>query len=195
MRSFEIFVEPEPQAPTAWIGANDETAPGASPARSTSPRSGTRLRPNEVLDLFIHGANVTARVSERHASCVLRDLAVALGELAKAPRGKRIVRFYDDAWELCVERLGAGATLSVYRGGAEPTVLVYDRPVVFAEMCASVVEAIDTALARSNDDARDVVLRDLASVRGALTGAAAPLSALDDELVAVTASPVMIELD
>src|SRR5689334_17853774 len=102
MRSFEIFVEPEPQRSTTWT---DEVKP-ASPGAIAAPRSGLRARPTEVLDLFIHGANVTARVSERHASCVLRDLASALVELVPAARGKRIVRFYDDAWELCVERSG-----------------------------------------------------------------------------------------
>src|SRR5512142_284042 len=126
MRSFEIFVEPKP------------SASAAEPA----PRSGRRRKTNEVLDLFIHGGNVTARVAERHASCVLRDLAWALSELVRAGAGKRIVRFYEDAWEVCVERAGDDAALSVYRGGAEPTVLVYDRPVVFREMVDSVVEAI-----------------------------------------------------
>ena len=102
MRSFEIFVEPR---------SSVASASAAEPV----PTSGRRRKPSEVLDLFIHGANVTARVAERHASCVLRDLAWALAELLRAPRGKRIVRFYEDAWELCVERLGRDATLSVYQ--------------------------------------------------------------------------------
>jgi outer membrane protein assembly factor BamB len=197
MRSFEIFVEPEPQRTTTWT---DEAAKAPPPP----PRSGTRSRKAEVLDLFIHGANVTARVAERHASCVLRDLACALAELIPFSRGKRIVRFYDDAWELCVERLGASATLSVYRGGSEPTVLVYDRPVVFAEMCASVLDAIDATLARRDDAARTLtgtfrdehgpVTRELADIRRVLatlpTGAEELQS--EDE---VFAPPVVIEIE
>lgn len=153
MRSFEIFVEPQATPPL------DHAAHGG--ALTSVPRSERRSRigvltplafanrdATEVLDLFIHGANVTARVSERNASLVLRDLAWALADLVRAPRGKRIVRFYEDAWELCVERLAANATLSIYRGGPEPTVVVYDRAVVFDEMCASVVDAIDSTLAR-----------------------------------------------
>jgi outer membrane protein assembly factor BamB len=190
MRSFEIFVEPEPQRTMTWT---DEVKPsmGAPPA----PRSGLRTRPSEVLDLFIHGANVTARVAERHASFVLRDLAFALAELVPAARGKRIVRFYDDAWELCVERIGSSATLSVYRGGADPTVLVYDRPVVFSEMCASVVDAIDATLARSHGGgARSPVARELADVRRSLTARIASASDLDAD-DSTFAPPVSIDFE
>lgn len=183
MRSFEIFVEPEPQRTITWT---DEAG------GSTPPRSGPRSRSSEVLDLFIHGANVTARVAERHASCVLRDLAFALTELIPSPRGKRIVRFYDDPWELCVERIGANATLSVYRGGAEPTVLVYDRPVVFSEMCASVLDAIDATLARRSRDS-GLVLKELASVKSALIDSGASADKLDED--SVLAPPVSIDIE
>ena len=142
MRSFEILVESE----------RSSLATAASMPLAAPPRSGRRARTSDVLDLFIHGANVTARVAERHASCVLRDLAWALAELSMFARQKRIVRFYEDAWELCVERLGDRAMLSVYRGGAEPTVLVYDRDVVFEEMCESVLDALEGAIERSQDD-------------------------------------------
>lgn len=184
MRSFEIFVEPKAQRAMTW--PDEPRANGGPPP---PPPADLRARPNEVLDLFIHGANVTARVAERHASCVLRDLAFALADLMPSPRGKRIVRFYDDAWELCVERVGGSATLSVYRGGAEPTVLVYDRPVVFAEMCASVVDAIDATVARASGGP---VARELAEVRAAL--ARAPVTwanDVEDDL----APPVSIEIE
>jgi outer membrane protein assembly factor BamB len=192
MRSFEIFVEPEPQRTMSWT----EEPKASSPA----PRSGPRTRPSEVLDLFIHGANVTARVAERHASCVLRDLAFALTELIPSARGKRIVRFYDDAWELCVERVGSSATLSVYRGGSEPTVLVYDRPVVFSEMCASVVDAIDTTLARlggtAAHDLRSPVARELAEVRVALADRAlAPANDDADTDANTFAPPVSVDIE
>ena len=144
MRSFEILVESE------------RSSSHSAPLPTAPPRSGRRTKTNEVLDLFIHGANVTARVAERHASCVLRDLAWALAELSSFARQKRIVRFYEDAWELCVERLGERAMLSVYRGGAEPTVLVYDREVVFEEMCESVIDALDAALERSHEEAASI---------------------------------------
>jgi len=214
MRSFEIFVEPEPKRSMTFLddGATASAAGAAAQAGASSappsPRSGTRAaaatrsgaandRPSEVLDLFIQGANVTARVAERHASCVLRDLAFALSELIPSERGKRIVRFYDDAWELCVERIADSATLSVYRGGAEPTVLVYDRPVIFAEMCASVIDAIDATLARQ-PSAPSPVARELADGRRALHRLleASPASiAKDASSSAVTPVSIDIERD
>jgi outer membrane protein assembly factor BamB len=202
MRSFEIFVEPElSQLP-------DSTHASASRGQVPSdvPRSGRRIvvdrgpasggarvRPNEVLDLFIHGANVTARVAERHASCVLRDLAWALTDLVRVARGKRIVRFYEDAWELCVERLASSATLSVYRGGNEPTVLVYDRAVVFEEMCASVVDALDATVARH--PAGSPLALELAEVRRVLAEARENQTDFGTEVVASSAVSVDIDRD
>jgi outer membrane protein assembly factor BamB len=207
MRSFEIFVEPEPKSTMALTPLDPSgVARGTreEPARA-EPSSGPRMRsigkrPSEVLDLFIHGANVTARVAESHASCVLRDLAAALAELGHAPRGKRIVRFYDEAWELCVERIGPGATLSVYRGGSEPTVVIYDRMVVFAEMCASVTEAIDATLERERtrdpgaETGWGAVGLELAEVRRGLAAlSASPEQAASD--VASDATPVAIDIE
>lgn len=192
MRTFEIFVEPEPSRTSLSAAIGDEPMRGGPASERSGPRSGVRARPREVLDLFIHGANVTARVPERHASCVLRDLAAALAELVRVPRGKRIVRFYEAAWELSVERFGPSANLSVYRGGSEPTVLVYDRRVVFAEMCASVLDAIDSTLGRAHDRATEPVLRELRDLRGRLAAVPTRSSA---EAQTSTPAPVTIDLD
>lgn len=197
MRSFEIFVAPEPSRLSTDVSSSMSSL-AAAPASGRRTRvdghhapHGARVRPNEVLDLFIHGANVTARVAERHASCVLRDLAWALTDLVRVARGKRIVRFYEDAWELCVERLANTATLSVYRGGNEPTVLVYDRAVVFEEMCASVVDALDATLARH--PAASPMHHELTEVRRVLeeTRAAAPQFAVE----VPSSSSVAVDLD
>lgn len=162
MRSFEIFIESETSVSHATRAAHAR----ASVRPDASPSSSVRSKATEVLDLFIHGANVTARVNERHASCVLRDLTWAVVELVRCARAKRIVRFYDDAWELCIERLGSDATLSVYRGGADPMVVVYDRHVVFDEMCESILEAIEATIARATVDPR--IASDLHEARRAL---------------------------
>lgn len=197
MRSFEIFVEPEPTR----LSTDASSSMGSLPAAPRSGRRarvegltatpGGRVRPNEVLDLFIHGANVTARVAERHASCVLRDLAWALTDLVREARGKRIVRFYEDAWELCVERLASSATLSVYRGGNEPTVLVYDRAVVFEEMCASVVDALDATIARH--PVVSPMHHDLTEARRCLEEARAAAPVFAEEVPA--SSSVAVDLD
>ena len=132
-------------------------------------------------------------MAERHASCVLRDLAWALADLVSVPRGKRIVRFYEDAWELCVERLAQTATLSVYRGGAEPTVLVYDRAVVFEEMCASVVDAIDATIPRHAASSPRAL--ELGEVRRVLEAARAEAPAFEDEVPASSSVAVDIDRD
>ncbi|MBX3185658.1 MAG: PQQ-binding-like beta-propeller repeat protein [Labilithrix sp.] len=195
MRSFEIFVEPElARSRPEILGTEPAPIPAKAPAhrRGAMPPFGDReARRNEVLDLFIHGANVTARVTERHASCVLRDLAWALADLVRVPRGKRIVRFYEDAWELCVERLAESATLSVYRGGAEPTVLVYDREVVFEEVCASVVEALDATLARH--PASSLVATELVEARRVLEAARADKCEINEPVP--PSSTVAVDID
>ena len=190
MRSFEIFVEP------ASSRLHDDAAREPAAAilpRRPAPAPLLHARPQEVLDLFIHGANVTARVAERHASLVLRDLAWALTDLVSVARGKRIVRFYEDAWELCVERLTSTATLSVYRGGDEPTVLVYDRAVVFEEMCASVIDAIDTTLSRA--DSLSPVAHELASVKAALAAARESAPVFHGDVPALSAVSVDLDRD
>jgi outer membrane protein assembly factor BamB len=178
MRSFEIFVAPAPEEASSMppSGARERAVTGALvAAESRSPRRAAR----EVLDIFIGGANITALVAATHrkgdgqptptaASIggVLRDLGVALAELGSADRGKRIVRFYDDPWELCVERWGAAAALSVYRGGTDPVVAVYDRTVALDEVCASAREAIHGLVERGTLPAGLVL--ELRSIEAAL---------------------------
>jgi outer membrane protein assembly factor BamB len=107
-----------------------------------------RLPARELLDVFIDGTNVTARARETHGAFVLRDLALALAELARRMDAKRTVRFYDEPWEMCIERFGASACVSVYRTGPEPQVTAYDRAVPFDDIVSAVRDAIDHLLAR-----------------------------------------------
>jgi outer membrane protein assembly factor BamB len=162
MRSFEIFVAPALDDALALKSApasGERTQPAPfSIARGDAPRRG----PRDVLDIFIGGANVTALVTAAHgvpASAqvaptsasvggVLRDLGTAALELSSVARAKRIVRLHDDPWELCIERWGDDATLSVYRGGGDPIVAVHDRVVPFADVRASASEAIRSLLDR-----------------------------------------------
>ena len=165
MRSFEIFVAPHPDEapavpPSAPMSGTHDTAKVDLGHDGTLrvAKKGAR----DVLDIFVGGANVTAIVAAAHqreggrapgatsASIggVLRDLGAALLELSLIARMKRIVRFYDDPWELCIERWGLDATLSVYRGGTEPVVAVHDRVVPFSEISDSAREAILSLLER-----------------------------------------------
>jgi outer membrane protein assembly factor BamB len=142
--------------------------PSLGPGLRLAPRQQHR-RARELLDVFIDGANVTARVRETHGAFVLRDLALALVELAALTRTKATVNFYDEPWEMCVERFGGTACVSVYRTGADPQVAVYDRAVPFDDIVIAVRDAIDHLLV--NDEA-------LAGARLDLAAAAVQLGAI-----------------
>src|ERR1700722_3687050 len=110
----EIVVASAP-SPASSLEGSPLPPPASSEGESTPRRE--RRHAREVLDVFVDGANVTARVRETHGAFVLRDLAMAVVDLARRPSGKATVRFYDEPWELCVERFGSAACLSVYRTG------------------------------------------------------------------------------
>ena len=132
---FEIVVAPQPSEVDAPAGAARAPAPpAAAPPGLHLLRRAQRRATREQLDVFVDGANVTARIRESHGAFVLRDLALALCDLGHRPRGKATVRFYDEPWEICVERFGPTACLSVYRAGPEPLIAVYDRAVPFDDV-------------------------------------------------------------
>jgi outer membrane protein assembly factor BamB len=135
----EIVVAPQLTVPPV--------APAPDDAPDRSPAAGRRRAARDVLDVFIDGANVTAQLKETHGAFVLRDLALALAGLSRRPRSKATVRFYDEPWELCIERFGATACLSVYRASREPLVAIYDRAVPFEDVVAAAREAADRVLA------------------------------------------------
>ncbi len=170
MRSFEIFVAPEPG--TRDCSDDGDLATTLPLRRTSSPRRRDGAR--EVIDVFIEGANVTARIADKNGACVLRDLGFALAELGQCERGKAIVRFYDEPWEMCVERLGPTASLSVYRAGNDPKVAVYDRCVPLFEVFDGAREALDTVIARGS--APPALLVELRAARDALTTTPSTLS-------------------
>jgi outer membrane protein assembly factor BamB len=124
------------------------------------------------------------RTVESAVGCTLRDLATALRDLAPRARGKVIVRAYDEPWELCVERIGAMAALSVYRAGPDPLVVVYDCVVPLEEVAEATRSAIERQ-ALVNESA------ELDAARAALTDLV-PARADDD--VATTVS-VIVDMD
>jgi outer membrane protein assembly factor BamB len=193
MRSFEIFVAPEPSCSLDPLALESPRPAASPPPASGSHRRSRTVERAEVLDVFIEGANVTARVTERQATCVLRDLALALVELATAPRAKHIVRFYEEAWELAIERFGAVAAVSVYRAGSEPQVFVYDRFVAFRDVVDGVLDALDRTLSRGPHAAPVEI--ELAHARDALRSLA--LGPRDDAQLAISTSPttVTVEVD
>jgi outer membrane protein assembly factor BamB len=185
----EIVVAPHPSD----IESAVPPLPIAADGGGRIPRRERGRHARDVLDIFIDGANVTARVRETHGAFVLRDLALSLVELSHRPRAKATIRFYDEPWELCVERFGATACLSVYRSGPNPFVVVYDRAVPFDDMVAAARDAIDRLVLRGNALAAGGARMDLVSAAAQLE-AVAPTVLCDDVRVP-EAARVVIEPD
>src|SRR5450432_1143520 len=169
VRVFLRFVSPD-RMPFEIVVAKgpsrSEDGTFLSPARAEGDAGPRRERRHarDVLGVFIDGGdgvNLSARVKETHGAFVLRDLALALVDLARRPSSKAAVRFYDEPWELCVERFDAVACLSVYRTGPDPLVMVYDRAVPFADVVSAAREAIERVL--GSGEARPGVRLELAS--------------------------------
>jgi outer membrane protein assembly factor BamB len=169
----------------------------APPCRSVpAVGGGLRIAPRRprrpgpaVLDVFIDGANVTARLREAHGAFVLRDLALALADLAGRPRAKALVRFYDEPWEMCVERFGSTACVSVYRTGPDPEVAIYDRAVPFDDVVVGVCDAIARLLERGAGGA--AARRELAAAAEQLHARARHVTA--DAASVPEAMPVIVE--
>jgi outer membrane protein assembly factor BamB len=129
--------------------------------------------------VFVDGTKVTSLVRETHGAFVLRDLALALVDLARRPRAKAAVRFYDEPWEMCVERFGSVASVSVYRTGADPQVSVYDRAVPFGDVVDAVLGAIDRMLAPDHQHADDLDVDGRGGAGRQLASAAEELRGID----------------
>jgi outer membrane protein assembly factor BamB len=194
---FEIVVAPAPPAPVAGPLPRD-LAPQQSPSATLHlVRRPPRRHVHELLDVFVDGANVTARIRERHGAFVLRDLALALVELSTHERGKASVRFYDEPWEMCVERFGAAACLSVYRSGPDPLVSVYDRAVPFADIVVATRDALDRVLAEPEAKAHAHAARlELVSAATQLRNLAPATQPIGPDFAHIPApAPVVVEPD
>ncbi len=194
---FEIVVAPHPagapQNDTDGRVGDPKTVAALSSMDDTGLRvagRGWRRAAPQVLDVFIDGANVTARVRETQGASVLRDLALALTDLARHKRAKRAVRFYDEPWEMCIERFGRTACVSVYRTGPDPQVAVYDRAVPYADVVAGVRDAIDRLLERGEGGA--AARRELALAAGQLQGLT---TSEDDDATDTVPDPVPIVVE
>jgi outer membrane protein assembly factor BamB len=160
---FEIVVANQPD-PSPRVHPSPSVE---GPARRAAPLQlvpqPSRRDPGLLLDVFVDGTNVTSGIRETHGAFVLRDLALALLALAHQPRGKSTVRFYDEPWELCVERFGGTACLSLYLAGADPQVTMYDRAVPFDEVVSAARAAIDRWLAGASANGARLELASVAT--------------------------------
>lgn len=178
MNGFEIVVSAERPAPALRAeGPSARVIPlrgvrEAAPTPTAGPKSG-RFR--EAIDVVVAGVNLTARVEPDQAPCVLRDLALALVDLACGVRRRAVVRFYDAPWELGLERLTdplegeVELALSVIRNGADVEVAVHDRRTTLAEAIAGTRLAIEAMLAGQRSPLAEVLGAELEAARDTLS--------------------------
>lgn len=115
----------------------------SSGAPAPDEASESRRTAGDVLEVFLAGSNAKARSNDTERALGVRDLAIALVDLASRTRAKAIARMYDEPWEICVERFGGTACLSVYRPAPKPLIAVYDRAVSFGDVLRATGDAIE----------------------------------------------------
>jgi outer membrane protein assembly factor BamB len=141
MRSDLVVAPPPPPSSPGILPVPVAAASSSCGAarRTTAPAAA------EVLGAFLRGSQDVRR-REGHEAFVLRDVALSVIDLAVRVRAKSTVRHYDEPWELCIERFGPTACLSVYRATPEPTVAVFDHAVAFDELVGATRDALDRRL-------------------------------------------------
>jgi outer membrane protein assembly factor BamB len=135
------------------------------------------------------GARVAMAAQEAFS---VRDLGVALVDLAQRDRAKATVRRYEEPVELCVERFGATACLSVVQAGADPYVSILDHPVAFDDLVAATLAAICAIESAPGGDVPRAARLELTAVAAALRDlprAGAPSRADVPELATVIIDP------
>lgn len=162
MNGFEIVVSPERLVAPIHTGK-------VIPLRGLPKPPPASQRGREVIDLVVSGVNLTARVEPDQAPCVVRDLALAIVDLACGVRRRAVVRFYDAPWEIGLERLGDELALSVLRNGQDVEVAVHDRRTTLLEAIAGTRAALDAMLANPSPLA-EVLQPELEAARDALLG-------------------------
>jgi len=142
-------------------------------------------RAREAIDLVVGGVNLTARVEPDQAPCVIRDLALAIVDLACGTRRRAVVRFYDAPWELGLERIDDLLSLSVIRNGSDVEVAVHDRRTGLVDAISGTRAAIDAMLA-ARSPLTEVVAGELEAARDALASLAGlSAAAVAEEVLAI----------
>jgi outer membrane protein assembly factor BamB len=188
MNGFEIVVSPEPARPVVAPQRSGRVIPIRGLAKASAPPPPSSSRSREVIDLVVSGVNLTARVEPDQAPCVVRDLALAIVDLACGVRRRAVVRFYDAPWEIGLERLGEELALSVVRNGSDVEVAVHDRRTSLHEAIAGTRSALDAMLANRSPLA-EVLAPELEAARDALARLADPAGPIAAEEILAIVEP------
>lgn len=107
-----------------------------------------------LIDLLVDGANLTARLGQAEVIPLLRDLALAISDLATGRRERAAISCLggDEPWQLGVERAGSFALLSLFRAGEDPEVAVHERRIEGRELIRGTLEAIERTMASAEPE-------------------------------------------
>jgi len=188
MNGFEIVVSQGRSvrgAPSPKTNNGARVIPLRGVAKAPPPRAADG-RVREAIDLVVGGVNLTARVEPDQAPCVVRDLALAIVDLACGTRRRAIVRFYDAPWELGLERIDDVIALSVIRTGSDIEVAVHDRRTGLMDAIEGTRAAIDAMLI-TRSPLTEVLAGELEAARDALAslGSVGSAAAIEEVLAIV----------
>lgn len=102
-----------------------------------------------VVDIVVHGVNITARAGKTQGLTLLAELCHAVSALRRGRLERATTHLCSDgeSWELGLECDGPHVLLSVFRSGPCPEVAIHERPVLLSELHEALQSAVDQALA------------------------------------------------
>ncbi len=95
-----------------------------------------------LLDFLSEGSRLAPRLEEVEARELVCELGAAVAELASGQRSRAVVRLCTrpEPWEAGIERTGRDLLLSVFQGGQDPDVAVFERRVEGNTLARKVIE-------------------------------------------------------
>ncbi|MEP7122348.1 MAG: PQQ-binding-like beta-propeller repeat protein [Byssovorax sp.] len=95
-----------------------------------------------LLDFLTEGSRLCPRLEEVEARELVCELGAAVAELASGQRCRAVVRLCTrpEPWEAGIERSGRDLLLSVFQGGSDPDVAIFERRVEGNTLARKVIE-------------------------------------------------------
>ncbi|MCK9522615.1 MAG: PQQ-like beta-propeller repeat protein [Proteobacteria bacterium] len=115
--------------------------------------AGKRFDPAEVrgrFDMVVDGTSLLAQPSEDSLFFLVRDLLLAAERIAAGDPVAR-VSFYEAPYELVLQRLGDDLSITFYRGGASPEVMVKDQRIPLINFLRGLITSTHCLIAQATE--------------------------------------------
>jgi hypothetical protein len=95
-----------------------------------------------LVDFLAEGTRLAPRLEEVEARELVCELGTAVAELASGQRSRAVVRLCTkpEPWEAGIERTGRDLLLSVFQGGSDPDVAIFERRIDGNALARRVIE-------------------------------------------------------